>query len=130
MAQLPVPIPPSVMLVPVVGAPSTAPPASPWYLGLKRAGILLVPFLPAVINVLINLVQTGQVQVPAAWVPVVTTLIVVVQAIMKQQKEAERQNASDVLRATGIPTGQTFSAATMATVLNTPATLKQPAPIG
>ena len=114
---------PRVMLVPAVGTPVTAPPASPWYLAAKRAAQLIIPLLPIIATVLLDALSRGTIAVDPKWAGLLTTLLVCIQVIAKQQKEQGRQDAALYLQANGIPAGQPLPADAVERALHTSATL-------
>ncbi|HXI15920.1 MAG TPA: hypothetical protein VNM48_06070 [Chloroflexota bacterium] len=112
-----------VMLIPTTSTPTTAPPASPWYLAVRRLWALVLPLLPLVIDALIGLYQTGGITSPSKYTALITTAIVLYQTVAKQQKEQGRQDVSNALRAQGLPMGESFRAGDIRDVLYTDKTI-------
>ncbi|HXI15039.1 MAG TPA: hypothetical protein VNM48_01620 [Chloroflexota bacterium] len=106
-----------VMLMPTSSTPDTAPPASPWYLAVRRLWALVLPLLPLIIDALIGLYQTGGITAPSKYTALITTAVVLWQTVAKQQKEQGRQNVSNDLRAQGLPMGEPFRAGDLHAVL-------------
>lgn len=122
--------PTHVAIVPLVGAPDTAPPASPAWLAARRCAQLVLPLLPIIATVLLDAITRGDVQIDPKWAGLVTTILVCIQVIFKQQKEADRQQAALLLQAHGVPAGEPLSAAAVGRALNTSATLAGSASAG
>ena len=123
MSSLPPGTPTRVAIIPVLGAPDTAPPASPGWLAAKRCAQLVLPLLPIVATVLLDAITRGDVKIDPKWAGLVTTLLVCIQVVAKQQTEADRQQAALLLQAHGVPAGQSLPAAAVERALNSPATL-------
>jgi hypothetical protein len=118
--------PVAVMLVPTSGSAVTSPPAAPWWLAIKRLGVQIAPMLPLLVSALIDLYQSGQIQVPPAWAGVLTTLVLLWNAYAKLSKEQERQKAAAQLGDVGLPVGVALHPGTVRDALYTPATLPPP----
>lgn len=116
---------PNVLLIPATGAASTAPPASPWWLGVKRFLLQLAPLVPIIIDALIGLVQTGQVQVPSQWAAYVAIAIALYNATAKGLKEQRRQDAAATLAGYGLPVGEPLHPAALSSALYTDTTLPE-----
>jgi hypothetical protein len=119
----PQPTVPAAMIVPATGAPVTAPPASPWYLAAKRAVQLIIPVLPIITTVLLDALSKGTITIDPKWAGFMTTLLICIQVVAKQQKEQGRQNDALQLQAQGIPAGVPLTADHLERVLHTEATL-------
>ena len=121
-------VPPAAVIVPVVGSPVTAPPASPWYLAARRGLQLVIPLLPIVASVFLDAITRGQIQVDPRWQGVLVTLLVCIQVVAKQTKEQNRQDAALELQSAGIPVGTPLHPAVLHDALYTTSTLPLDAP--
>lgn len=119
---------PAVMLVPTTGTPTTAPPANPWWLSLKRLGLQIAPFVPLIISALIDLYQSGQIDVPPKWVGAISIGIMLYNSAAKLAKEQQRQAAGEALANVGLPVGIPLHPGTVRDALFTDSTLPAPTP--
>lgn len=107
----------------IVASPPVAPAASPWYLAAKRCAQLILPILPILATVFLDAITRGQITIDPRWAGLVTTILVAIQVVGKQQKEAQRQEAEARLEQRGLPVGQPLHPDVLRDALYTDATL-------
>lgn len=112
------------------GMADTTPPAPWWWLALRRFAIQVAVVAPFVIDAAINLVQTGQIQVPSKYAALVSVLIILVQTAMKAVKEQDNAAATRQLQAQGVPVGQFWHPAVAKDLLDPIRPPSPPSPSG
>lgn len=102
--------PSTVVLLPAKEVVPTAPPQSPFYLGLRRFATGLLAVLPFCLDAAVSLVNQGQLKIPPQYSALWAVAVLAWQGYTKAQRERDRATDAAHLEDQGIPVGKPLDA--------------------
>jgi hypothetical protein len=102
--------PQNVVILPARAGADTAPPAAPWWLGMRRFLTGLIAIAPFVIDAAISLANQGQLKIPPQYTALWAVGVLAWQGYTKTQREHVRAEDAAHLEDQGLPVGKPLDA--------------------